>query len=383
MRVSSVRGGVPIARLMSAVRPTIERRRPRLLLVEDEEAVGNLVREVLEGEGYDVVLARHPREALELAAASPPFELLVTDLVMPEMNGRQLAEALRHRQPKLRVLFMSGYSASAVIERGFLDLDGRFLKKPFRAADLVAAVARSPASRAPPPSRSPLASSRRGHPVAGTRRTNAARRVPPSEEVRPHDQTESDPCSPVREPVRRCARRRNAGRGGAARIPSTTGRKQWRQLYETTGLTLEPGGPDLPARRGDAVLGLDRAEDLHRLGVGDRRPGGRADGPVRAGHPDREPALGLGRGVLRDGDGVPRATCAIPDSSPPMAATPSGPAGWTSSTRRAQGFRSTDASGSAGGRPAAASASRPGRTRPISTEASGSGARAASTTRRP
>ena len=140
MCVSSVQGGLPMhARCLRSARRS-STRRPRLLLVDDEDAVGNLVREVLEDDGYDVVLARHPREALELAAVSPPFELLVTDLVMPELNGRQLAEALRHRQPKLRVLFMSGYSASAVIERGFLELDGRFLKKPFRVADLVAAV---------------------------------------------------------------------------------------------------------------------------------------------------------------------------------------------------------------------------------------------------
>jgi CheY-like chemotaxis protein len=115
-------------------------RKPRVLLVEDEEAVANLVRDLLEDDGYDVSLGRHPHEALEIAAGSPPFELLITDLVMPELNGRQLAETLRRRQPDLDVLFMSGYAGTAVIERGLLEPGTPFLQKPFRLPDLLRTV---------------------------------------------------------------------------------------------------------------------------------------------------------------------------------------------------------------------------------------------------
>jgi two-component system cell cycle sensor histidine kinase/response regulator CckA len=115
-------------------------RKPRILLVEDEEAVANLVRDLLEDEGYEVALARHPHEALEIAAGSPPFELLITDLVMPELHGRQLAETLRGRQRDLDVLFMSGYAGTAVIERGLLEPGDPFLQKPFRLPDLLRTV---------------------------------------------------------------------------------------------------------------------------------------------------------------------------------------------------------------------------------------------------
>lgn len=81
----------------------------RVLLVEDDDVVRVLMQPILSGHGYEVVASGHPVEALAIAAdAAEPFDLLVTDLSLPELNGRELAVRLRQTQPHLRVLFMSG-----------------------------------------------------------------------------------------------------------------------------------------------------------------------------------------------------------------------------------------------------------------------------------
>jgi two-component system, cell cycle sensor histidine kinase and response regulator CckA len=113
----------------------------RILLVEDNEIVRGPVTLLLEALGYDVVPAEGPTEALELAADGAPIDLLLTDVVMPGMNGRQLAERLRELRPELKVLFMSGYNDDAVIARGVIDHEIAFLQKPFGADQLSQAVA--------------------------------------------------------------------------------------------------------------------------------------------------------------------------------------------------------------------------------------------------
>src|SRR5258706_1369141 len=113
----------------------------RILLVEDNEIVRGPVTMVLEELGYDVVAAAGPAEALELAADGAPIDLLLTDVVMPGMNGRQLAERLRALRPKLKVLFMSGYTDDAVIARGVIDHEMAFLHKPFGADQLAQVIA--------------------------------------------------------------------------------------------------------------------------------------------------------------------------------------------------------------------------------------------------
>ena len=113
----------------------------RILLVEDNEVVRGPVTQLLEELGYDVLSAESPSEALELSADGDPIDLLLTDVVMPEMNGRQLAELLREKRPELRVLFMSGYTDDSVIARGVIDHQMKFLQKPFGADQLAQAVA--------------------------------------------------------------------------------------------------------------------------------------------------------------------------------------------------------------------------------------------------
>jgi CheY-like chemotaxis protein len=109
----------------------------RVLLVEDNEAVRGLVRDMLLDRGYDVLVAAGPGQALALADGLPELDLLVTDVVMPEMNGRQLAERLAEARPGLRVLYTSGYTDDAMIARGVLERGFTFLQKPFSIEELA------------------------------------------------------------------------------------------------------------------------------------------------------------------------------------------------------------------------------------------------------
>jgi len=112
-----------------------------VLLVEDESAVLRLSKIVLERFGYVVLTAGTPGEAIQLFHSHEgQVQLLVTDVVMPEMNGRELAARLRANRPDLKTLFVSGYSASALAPRGVLDEGVHFLQKPFSLEDLAASV---------------------------------------------------------------------------------------------------------------------------------------------------------------------------------------------------------------------------------------------------
>ena len=116
----------------------------RVLLVEDNDAVRELMRGVLESSGYALVTAASPREAIELAAKmTEPIDLLVTDVVMPELNGRELADLLRADRPDLPVLYISGYTGESMISSGLLPPGTAFLQKPFNLAQLRARCARS------------------------------------------------------------------------------------------------------------------------------------------------------------------------------------------------------------------------------------------------
>ena len=112
-----------------------------ILVVEDEPAVRALVASVLEQIGYTVLTVKDPVSAL--AYFSPgvrPPDLLLTDVVLPGMNGRQLADQLRRSVDGLRVLFMSGYTDDAVVVRGVLSEEMAFVQKPFSRAKLARAV---------------------------------------------------------------------------------------------------------------------------------------------------------------------------------------------------------------------------------------------------
>jgi CheY-like chemotaxis protein len=103
-----------------------------VLLVEDEEQVMNLGRRILEHHGYTVLAARTPEAALALAARHPQrIHLLITDVVMPGMNGKELKQRLQVSHPNLKCLFMSGYTANVIAHHGVLDEDLDFLQKPF------------------------------------------------------------------------------------------------------------------------------------------------------------------------------------------------------------------------------------------------------------
>jgi two-component system, cell cycle sensor histidine kinase and response regulator CckA len=112
-----------------------------VLLVEDEEAVRHLAREVLQSQGYTVLEARHPGEALRFGAEHlGPIHLLVTDVVMPQMGGREVASRLAPRRPEMRVLYMSGYTDEAIVHQGVLDAGTAFLQKPFSVTGLAQKV---------------------------------------------------------------------------------------------------------------------------------------------------------------------------------------------------------------------------------------------------
>ena len=100
-----------------------------------------LTAEVLESQGYSVFSANNPNEALAISQRqAEPIHLLVTDMVMPEMSGKMLAQRLSAERPHLAVLLMSGYSDEILEERGAADADRAFIQKPFSTRDLARAV---------------------------------------------------------------------------------------------------------------------------------------------------------------------------------------------------------------------------------------------------
>jgi PAS domain S-box-containing protein len=103
-----------------------------VLLVEDEEMVRGMARQVLEMNGYHVLEASHGKEALRICEQhTGRIDLMVTDVVMPQMSGRELAECLASSRPETRVLFVSGYTDDAIVHHGVLNEHVNFLQKPF------------------------------------------------------------------------------------------------------------------------------------------------------------------------------------------------------------------------------------------------------------
>ncbi|MCX8038515.1 MAG: PAS domain S-box protein [Candidatus Sumerlaeia bacterium] len=115
-----------------AVAPEVLHGTETVLIVEDEETILNLGRTILEHYGYTVLTARRPTDALALAREhAGEIHLLITDVVMPQMNGRELREKIEAIRPQIKTLFMSGYTANAIAHHGVLDEDVEFLQKPF------------------------------------------------------------------------------------------------------------------------------------------------------------------------------------------------------------------------------------------------------------
>ncbi|MDH3222390.1 MAG: response regulator, partial [Gemmatimonadota bacterium] len=111
-----------------------------ILLVEDESIVRRLAMRVLTRAGYTVIEAENGPTALAAYDEYGRVDLLVTDMVMPEMGGREVAEALAAKQPDLRVVYMSGYTADEVFRQALPSARNRFLQKPFAPDDLTAKV---------------------------------------------------------------------------------------------------------------------------------------------------------------------------------------------------------------------------------------------------
>ena len=118
-----------------------ERGSEQILLVEDDASVRKLVRELLEQQGYKVLAAEHAAHALELVEGlDREIEFLVTDVVMPGMSGPDLAERLARRFPRMKILFISGYTDSLVLRHGLLDAEHVMLQKPFDGTMLATKV---------------------------------------------------------------------------------------------------------------------------------------------------------------------------------------------------------------------------------------------------
>jgi signal transduction histidine kinase/ActR/RegA family two-component response regulator len=112
--------------------PSVPHGSETILLVEDEAQILNLGRRILTQHGYRVWVARTPEEAIAIASQHPhQIDLLITDVVMPGMNGRELSQRIAAHQPGLRRVFMSGYTSNVIVHHGVLDDGVEFLQKPF------------------------------------------------------------------------------------------------------------------------------------------------------------------------------------------------------------------------------------------------------------
>ena len=123
-------GAEPV-RLRSAAQKGTE----TILLVEDDEAVRDLTETVLRSYGYNVLVAEDPKHAQEITQTQGiDIQLVLTDVVMPSMSGRELVRKLTQKYPTLRVLYMSGYTDNVIASGGILEPGLAFLQKPFTPA---------------------------------------------------------------------------------------------------------------------------------------------------------------------------------------------------------------------------------------------------------
>jgi CheY-like chemotaxis protein len=118
---------------------TIKGNSQTILLVEDEPAILRLTARMLEQQGYSVLTAHSPGEAIQIARKyDGAIHVLVTDMIMPGMNGRELADNLRPLHPSIKQLFISGYTANVIAHQGVLESGIHFLQKPYNSRELTA-----------------------------------------------------------------------------------------------------------------------------------------------------------------------------------------------------------------------------------------------------
>ena len=120
---------------------TEEKATETILLVEDDNQLRELARTILSSRGYTVLIADRPENAEGVCRKyEGEIDLLLTDVVMPGMSGKEVAEVVRQLRPGIKVLFMSGYTRDSVIQRGVQDDSRAFLQKPFSPFTLVAKI---------------------------------------------------------------------------------------------------------------------------------------------------------------------------------------------------------------------------------------------------
>ena len=120
--------------------PSRSRSAETVLVVEDDDDVRTYVVETLTALGYQVLEAGEADSALRLLGDHPSVQLLLTDVVMPGLNGRKLAQEAKVRRPELKILYMTGYSRNAIVHQGRLDTGVDLLQKPITSDQLAAAV---------------------------------------------------------------------------------------------------------------------------------------------------------------------------------------------------------------------------------------------------
>ena len=108
-----------------------------ILVVEDEERVRHMSVDTLRELGYIVVQASDANQALTVLTIQPRIDLMFTDIVMPDMNGRILSDRAREQRPGLKVLYTTGYTRNAIVHNGMLDHDVAFIAKPFTVQQLA------------------------------------------------------------------------------------------------------------------------------------------------------------------------------------------------------------------------------------------------------
>jgi hypothetical protein len=121
-----------------------------VLIVEDEPAMREVTRRILSRSGYTVIAAATGREAIEIAAShTGDIDVLLTDVVMPQMLGQEAAERIRALRPGVKVLFMSGYAQGVLSSQGVVEAGVDLIQKPFSEAELLATLRHITASATP------------------------------------------------------------------------------------------------------------------------------------------------------------------------------------------------------------------------------------------
>jgi two-component system cell cycle sensor histidine kinase/response regulator CckA len=120
---------------------TVRPRSQTVLVVEDNDPVRVMLGRILRGAGYNVLEASHPDRAREICAQpAVSIQVLLSDVVMPNMNGVELVNELRTKRPEMRIVLMSGYSGAAMTSHGQIPADVGFLEKPFTPDSVLAKI---------------------------------------------------------------------------------------------------------------------------------------------------------------------------------------------------------------------------------------------------